>query len=694
VIHRERPRGSAASPGARIRTYASVLLAIVVALSCLVLPRAAVADSGAGWAVTAPSARLVSAAASVVTTGGLSGVVSAAAGGPLSGVSVSVSTGPRTTTNAIGSYLIAGIGEGTRTVTFSKKGYVSKSPSTVISAGATTTLNVVLAAIPTTGTVGGRLTVAGGGPLSGARVSVSGGTATITAADGTYSVRDLKPGTHALTFVKVGFVAKSQSAVVSAGATTTLNAALIQDGNLAGIVTSSQGPSLRAVKVTLSAPGSHIVSYARTWLGVPYVWGGTSRTGVDCSGLTQAVAVEAGYHSFPRTAAGQWAYFQTLGWTVRNPTAGDFIYFSSPNSPSGRHAAIFVSSGTVLEAPGAGGHVKIAKMPSLHVLGYGRLQGGPSTTSAADGSYSISQLEPGTYSVTLSSTGYVSQSRAAIVVSARTASASVALVKDGNLSGSVTATGGAALAGVSVSIKGGPSTHTAADGSYSIPLLVPGTYSVAFAKTGYVSQSRTAVIVSARTASATVALVKDGNLSGSVTATGGVALAGVSVSIKGGPSTHTAANGSYSIPLLVPGTYSVAFAKTGYVSSSKRVVIAAGATAIASVALARPAPVNVSTAVRLAGPTAVRVKSTLRLFGTVSPSAASGTVTTLKMRLVSGRWKSAGSAKLGVSSGRFGYSFKPTSKGIWRFVTVYSGGVVGRTTYKPSKSTARIVRVR
>jgi cell wall-associated NlpC family hydrolase len=626
----------------------------------------------------------------MVSTGALTGTVTAATGAPLSGVSVSVSAGPRTTTGANGGYLIAGIGEGTRTVTFSKAGYLSKSPSVVISAGATITVNVALTAVPTTGTVRGVVTVAGRGALSGVRVSVSSGTATTTAADGSYSVGNLKPGTHTLTFAKTGFVTGSRSAVISAGATTTVNPALIQDGNLAGKVTGSQGPSLSNVTVSLSAPGSHIVSYAKTWLGVRYVWGGTSRKGVDCSGLTQAVAFEAGYRSFPRTAASQWAYFQKVGWTVATPRSGDFVYFSSPRSPSGNHTAIFVSAGMILEAPGAGGHVRISRMPALHIRGYGRLQGGPSTTTAADGSYSIPNLEPGTYSLTLSSTGYVTASPATVIVSAKTAMLTATLVADGNLSGSVTATGGVALAGVSVSLTGGRSTKTAADGSYSIPLLVPGKYSVVFAKTGYVSQSRAAVIVSAKTATLTATLVADGNLSGSVTATGGVALAGVSVSLTGGRSTKTAADGSYSIPLLVPGKYSVVFAKAGYVSSSKSVLVAAGVTTTSSITLARPVP----TSLRLTGPAVVKVKTTLKISGVISPAAASGTVTIAKWRLVSGKWRSAGSAKVRVSGATFAYRVRPTARGRWRFVATYSGAVVKATTYLSSVSAAKIVKVR
>ncbi len=604
------------APPARVALgVLGALVGLVLAAGFLWSSAIALADTGTLQVTGGDGTRRAISAASIVPTGNLSGLVTAVGGAPVYGVSVSVSAGPRSTTATDGSYLIAGIEEGTRTVTFAKTGYRSRVSIALISAGATTTLDAVLAAIPTTGTLRGRVSVSGGGPLRGARVSVAGGPRATTAADGTYTVRNVNPGTRTITFTRLGYVRKSRSARISAGATTTLNAALIQDGNLAGTVAGANRAPLAGIKVSVSAPGSHIVAYAKTWLGVRYVWGGTSRSGVDCSGLTRAVAREIGYHSFPRTAASQWSYFRTLGWAVERPRPGDFVYFKSPASPSGRHTAVYVSSDTILEAPGSGDYVKIARMPHLSILGYGRLQGGVSTTTTVDGRYSIPYLEPGTYSVVFNKPGWVSKSPATVVVSAKTTTLCATLKQDGALSGSVTTTGSAALSGATVSILGGRSTRTAADGRYSIPLVEPG-------------------------------------------------------------------------------TYEVSFAMRGYLTAWRLVEISAGATATLDATLTRPVPVTLATATRLYGPTGARVRRTLKLTGTVSRPAAPGKVTIIRTRSVGRKWKAAGSAKVAVVRGRFAYSFKPASRGRWRFIASYAGGVVSYTTYKASKSAARTVRVK
>jgi hypothetical protein len=101
-----------------------------------------------------------------------------------------------------------------------------------------------------------------------------------------------------------------------------------------------------------------------------------------------------------------------------------------------------------------------------------------------------------------------------------------------------------------------------------------------------------------------------------------------------------------------------------------------------------------ATTTKLAGPTSVKVKKTLKLTGTVRSALAPGKVTIAMTRLVGKKWKSAGSVKVSVKAGSYSYSFKPKYKGSWRFVATYTGGVVGVTTYKASKSATKAVKVK
>src|SRR5690606_19306301 len=77
-------------------------------------------------------------------------------------------------------------------------------------------------------------------------------------------------------------------------------------------VSSSQMPSLETPEFgaapgqqmpqlgKISAKRQAVIDYAKTLLGVPYVWGGTSNRGVDCSGLIQLVLKNAAGIRAPR----------------------------------------------------------------------------------------------------------------------------------------------------------------------------------------------------------------------------------------------------------------------------------------------------------------------------------------------------------------------------------------------------------
>jgi hypothetical protein len=104
-------------------------------------------------------------------------------------------------------------------------------------------------------------------------------------------------------------------------------------------------------------------------------------------------------------------------------------------------------------------------------------------------------------------------------------------------------------------------------------------------------------------------------------------------------------------------------------------------------------PVTLSTTTRLSGPSRIGVRRPLKLTGTVL-SAAHGRVTITMTRKVGKKWKSAGHAHVNAINGRYAYSPKPKYKGYWRFVASYSGGVSGATTFKPSKSGTKSVKVK
>lgn len=77
----------------------------------------------------------------------------------------------------------------------------------------------------------------------------------------------------------------------------------------AELPTADLAPAATAAAAEAPAPapatsGNAIVDYARQFLGVPYVWGGTTPAGFDCSGFTSYVYAKFGI-SLPRTSAAQ-----------------------------------------------------------------------------------------------------------------------------------------------------------------------------------------------------------------------------------------------------------------------------------------------------------------------------------------------------------------------------------------------------
>ncbi len=121
---------------------------------------------------------------------------------------------------------------------------------------------------------------------------------------------------------------------------------------------SSVSSSSSQVK-SASTSNSSVVSIAKQYIGVPYVWAGTSPSGFDCSGFLQYVFNKSG-DSIPRTVASIW----NASDSVSSPSAGDIVFFETYKSgPS--HAGIYIGNGQFIHCSSSYG-VTISDMDNTY----------------------------------------------------------------------------------------------------------------------------------------------------------------------------------------------------------------------------------------------------------------------------------------------------------------------------------------
>jgi cell wall-associated NlpC family hydrolase len=103
-------------------------------------------------------------------------------------------------------------------------------------------------------------------------------------------------------------------------------------------------------------PGKYggVVGIAMQYLGVPYVWGGASPSGFDCSGLVMYVYAKVGV-SLPHNAAAQYGYGMPVSRDQLQ--AGDLVFFNGLG-----HNGIYIGGGQFIHAPHTGDVVKISSL--------------------------------------------------------------------------------------------------------------------------------------------------------------------------------------------------------------------------------------------------------------------------------------------------------------------------------------------
>lgn len=108
--------------------------------------------------------------------------------------------------------------------------------------------------------------------------------------------------------------------------------------------------------------GQRAVEYAKEFLGVPYVWGGTDESGFDCSGLVYYVYSKLGI-KLNRVAADQVKNGDETDLSELEP--GDLVFFWNKSRYSEiNHVGIYVGDGLFIHAPQTGDVVKISTLES------------------------------------------------------------------------------------------------------------------------------------------------------------------------------------------------------------------------------------------------------------------------------------------------------------------------------------------
>ena len=131
------------------------------------------------------------------------------------------------------------------------------------------------------------------------------------------------------------------------------------------IITDANGVSVYGYNMPMSIYsseiGNEIVREAQKYLGVPYLWGGTTPNGFDCSGLAQYVYRNCGINL---SRVSQTQYMEGTSISRENLQPGDLVFFQANGDV--HHVGIYVGNGMMIHAPYTGTVVQYQSIDSPH----------------------------------------------------------------------------------------------------------------------------------------------------------------------------------------------------------------------------------------------------------------------------------------------------------------------------------------
>jgi cell wall-associated NlpC family hydrolase len=130
-------------------------------------------------------------------------------------------------------------------------------------------------------------------------------------------------------------------------------------------VAAAPAPTTTSSDAPTGAPSSQyggVVGIAMNYLGTPYVWGGESPGGFDCSGFTYYVFSRVGV-SLPRTVSAQYAVGVGVSRSELQP--GDLVFFNGLG-----HVGIYIGGNQFVHSPHTGDVVKVSAMTGYYDSNY------------------------------------------------------------------------------------------------------------------------------------------------------------------------------------------------------------------------------------------------------------------------------------------------------------------------------------
>jgi cell wall-associated NlpC family hydrolase len=148
--------------------------------------------------------------------------------------------------------------------------------------------------------------------------------------------------------IEAAALAKAQANAAETTATTTT--AIVTDPSSADPDDTTTDPSLQT-PIVLPAGHPQAATIALQYIGVPYLWGGSTPAGFDCSGLVSYVFAQLGIQ-LPHFAADQYTFGVPVPPDQLQP--GDLVFFDNLD-----HVGIYIGNGQFVDAPHTGTFVRI-----------------------------------------------------------------------------------------------------------------------------------------------------------------------------------------------------------------------------------------------------------------------------------------------------------------------------------------------